>query len=436
MSGGLLQIVAYGAQDIYLTGNPQITFFKSVYRRHTNFAIEAVEQTFQGNADFGRRVSCIIARNGDLMHRVYLQTELPAVPAGISGRWTDNIGHHLVRCIEVYIGGQRIDRQHGDWLQIWASLTVPVGLRPSYDKMTGQTPMLCTVDPLQPKPRTTLYVPLQFWFNRNVGLSLPLIALQYHEVRIDVEFKRLDEVFINASDPSDAGFSEYCAVLGVTSLWVDYVYLDTDERRRFAQVSHEYLIDQIQYTGEEAVVTAVNRFKLTFNHPVKELIWVIQKDAFVERPNCALNFIGNQWSNYQLYPADFDKFELMNFSQTPGNPTLDAKLQLNGHDRFSCREGSYFNWVQVYEHHTTSPQSDGICVYSFALRPEDQQPSGSCNFSRIDTAYLQLRVHPLTFAVDPDNECFGNTYAKFRIYAVNYNILRIMSGMGGVAYSN
>ena len=437
MSGGLMQLVAYGAQDIYLTGNPQITFFKVVYRRHTNFAVESIDQTFQGNADFGKKVTALISRNGDLMHRVYLQTELPAVPEGVCGRWTDNVGHHLIRQVEVDIGGQRIDRQFGDWLQIWSALTLPIGLRRGYDKMIGHTPTLCGPNlEGQPRPRTTLYVPLQFWFNRNAGLALPLIALQYHEVRIDVEFRELNELFINTGNPNNVGFCEYQAHLGPTALYVDYVYLDTDERRRFAQVSHEYLIEQLQFTGEESICNQSSKVRLNFNHPTKELIWVIQKDAYVERPNIDLRYIGNQWSNYQLYPGEYDQFEEMNFSETPGNPTVLAKIQLNGHDRFVAREGSYFNLVQVYQHHTTSPDSEGINVYSFALRPEEHQPSGTVNFSRIDNACLQLNVHPLTFVVDPQDPVLGTTSAKLRVYALSYNVLRIMSGMGGLAYSN
>lgn len=432
-----MQLAAYGAQDIYLTGTPEVTYFHAVYRRHTNFAMESIDQTFQGNADFGKKVTAVISRNGDLMHRVYLQCELPQVPEGVSGRWTDNVGHHLIREVRIDIGGQRIDRQFGDWLQIWSALTLPVGLRPAYNRMIGHTAALCSPNlEGQARPRHTLYVPLQFWFNRHIGLALPLIALQYHEVRIDVEFRELNELFINTGNPHDGGYCEFQAHLGTTALYVDYIYLDTDERRAFAQKHHEYLIEQLQFTGDESICARSNKVRINFNHPTKELIWVIQKDVYIERPCLDLNFIGNQWSNYQLYPGEVDGFEEMNFSQTPGNPVCIAKLQLNGHDRFSTREGSYFNQVQVYQHHTTASDSEGINVYSFAIVPEEHQPSGTVNFSRIDTATLHIDVNPITFLVDPRCPELGNTGAKLRIYGVNYNVLRVMSGMGGLAYSN
>jgi hypothetical protein len=439
-----MQLVAYGAQDIYLTGNPQITYFKVVYRRHTNFAMESIEQTFMGNPDFGKKVTALISRNGDLIHRVYLQVELPETTAGISGRWTDDVGHHLIKLVELEIGGQRIDRQFGDWLQIWSALTLNFGMRTTYNKMIGKTAALCSNNALS-KPRTTLYIPLQFWFCRNAGLALPLIALQYHEVKINLEFNSFNDLWINTDCQPHPNLS-----LQSASLWVDYIYLDTDERRRFAQVSHEYLIEQLQFTGDESISNNSNKIRTSFNHPTKELVWVVQKDSHVERPSVDNNWVGNQWSNYQLAAFDvvdtpFTMFDAPNFggiggnmsttggiTKNNGNPVNTAKLQLNGHDRFAVREGSYFNLVQLYQHHTSGSQSEGINVYSFGLQPEDHQPSGTVNFSRIDNAVMQLTVHPDTFV----DENGTTTTAKVRCYAVNYNVLRIMSGMGGLAYSN
>ena len=451
MSGGLMQLVAYGAQDIYLTGNPQITYFKVVYRRHTNFAMESIEQTFMGNPDFGKKVTALISRNGDLIHRVYLQVELPEIDPSVSGRWTDEVGHHLIRVVELEIGGQRIDRQFGDWLQIWSSLTLPFGMRTTYNKMIGKTMALCSFN-TQVKPRTTLYVPLQFWFCRNAGLALPLIALQYHEVKINMEFRPIELLWVDTSGQVDPNIKNMHLLS--CSLWVDYIYLDTDERRRFAQVSHEYLIEQLQYTGEESISNTSNKIRLSFNHPSKELIWVVQKDSNIGYPGAS---VSNQWSNYQL-----DAFDVVgtpfamydgpnyggvggNFSTTGGatvganfgNPVVFAKLQLNGHDRFAGREGTYFNLVQLYQHHTSGSLSEGINVYSFGLKPEEHQPSGTVNFSRIDNATLQFAVHPGTFqAIDPETGQITITTARVRIYAINYNVLRIMSGMGGLAYSN
>ena len=223
MGGGLMQLVAYGAQDVYLTGNPQITFWKVVYRRHTNFAMESIEQTFNGQVDFGRKVTCTISRNGDLIHRVYLQVTLPevtvtdkvsglipTVASSASGtgvnlanqcffRWVNYIGHALIRSVEVEIGGQRIDKHYGDWLNIWNELTQEPGHQVGYDNMVGNN-LLLTGAGLKHVDATTLYVPLQFWFCRNPGLALPLIALQYHEVRINMEFRNKEECYIVNKD--------------------------------------------------------------------------------------------------------------------------------------------------------------------------------------------------------------------------------------------
>lgn len=465
MSGGLMQLVAYGAQDIYLTGNPQITFFKVVYRRHTNFAMEAIEQTFNGQADFGKRVTALISRNGDLINRVYLQVKIPRVECNcVSFRWVDDLGHHLIREVNVEIGGQEIDRQFGDWMQIWNDLTIPAGQRKGYQDMIGgpgiegeipvndgQWPGSLQQWSAQDKPSKVLFIPLQFWFNRHVGLSLPLIALQYHEVKINLQFREAKDLIIT-SEPSLAN----CLSLESASLWVDYVYLDTDERRRFAQVSHEYLIEQLQFTGDESLNTQANKIRLNFNHPMKELVWVVQHDALIsqsETDDLEGVFQNNQWSNYT------DVLGSLNYShQRPlfsGNPVDIAKIQLNGHDRFATRTGRYFNLVQPYQHHTNIPQSPGINVYSFALKPEEHQPSGSANFSRIDNATLQLNVRYCNQIIE---DCAFNTEglldvvvedlepfvgcalegvnARLRVYGVNYNVLRIMSGMGGLAYSN
>jgi hypothetical protein len=423
MSGGLMQIVAYGAQDVYLTGNPQITYFKVVYRRHTNFACESIEQTFNGTADFGRKVTALISRSGDLIGRVYLQATLPAISNGSSIRWVDHVGHHLIKQVEVEIGGQRIDRQYGDWLQIWYELTCGMDKRHflghGYDDMIGHGDAANGTSLQHWGPshaESTLFVPLQFWFCRNVGLALPLIALQYHEVKINLEFRAFSELVI-------AGSTASAESLASASLWVDYVYLDTEERRRFAQVSHEYLIEQLQFTGEESVTGTSAKLKLSFNHPVKELVWVAQRDVVIDGDN---NQAGNQWSNYTTVTADdtANAADPSSDSARALNNVDGAKLQLNGQDRFAFRTGRYFNLVQPYQAHTNIPESPGINVYSFALKPEEHNPSGSANFSRIDNATLNLTMNANT------GSC------KVRVYGINYNVFRIMSGMGGLAYSN
>ena len=351
MGGGLLQLVAYGAQDVYLTGNPQITFFKVVYRRHTNFSIESIQQTFNGSAGPNKRVTCQISRNGDLVHKLYVVFD---------GGDPASDARKLIKKVEVEIGGQLIDRQYGDWMEIWNELTLPAGKKVGYAKMVGSA-----------ENTGKRYVPLEFWFCRNIGLALPLIALQYHEVKINIEFDN-----VASDDFTDA------------TLWADYIFLDTDERRRFAQLSHEYLIEQLQYTGDETMTgNGKLTAKLSFNHPVKELIW-------------------------------------RTTDGTTAKESGSAKLMLNGNDRFAQRDAKYFTHVQPYQHHTNIPAiASYINVYSFALKPEEHQPSGTLNMSRIDTAQLQL--------TDGDGD--GTTT---KIYAHSYNVLRILSGMGGLAYSN
>ena len=462
--GGLMQLVAYGAQDVYLTGNPQITFFKVVYRRHTNFAMESIENPFNGAPNFGKKVTCTIQRNGDLIYRMYLQATLPQVTlqtsdgSGAQFRWLNWPGHNLIENIEIEIGGQRIDKQYGNWLHIWNELTQEPGKQAGYAKMVGNVPKLvntlvqggedCDADCSAGAPNTsdevqkcapeyTLYIPLQFWFNRHPGLALPLIALQYHEVRINLQFNDLrnmcwDYSPQNPSNPHVIRDRVANAGLVAASLYVDYIYLDTDERRKFAQVAHEYLIDTLQFTGGESITSTANKIKLNFNHPCKELIWVVQRDSFV---SCDDNII-NPWKGQQPfnYSDWWDRSVLesgYSVTRVEGmagkNPTITGLLQLNGHDRFQVRDGNYFNWVQPYQHHTNIP-AVGINVYSFALQPEQHQPSGTCNLSRIDNTTLLLTVS--------NNAVGTNLSSTVRVYATNYNVLRIMSGMGGLAYSN
>jgi hypothetical protein len=390
MGGGLMQLVAYGAQDIYLTGNPQITFFKVVYRRHTNFSCESIEQTFNGSPDFGKKVTVTVSRNGDLITNCYVQATLPAITAasGETCKWQQRAGEALIKSVEVEIGGQRVDKQYSDWLCIWQNLTQDKGVETVYNSMIGNVGDLTNASATAGTiAARTVYVPLQFWFNRNPGLALPLIALQYHEVKFNIEFETLANITTATTAVTGS--------LGDTSLYVDYVYLDTDERRRFAQTSHEYLIEQVQFTGDESVSGTNNKVKLNFNHPVKFLCWVVKNGAA-------------------------DNFD---YTVSTKNCVQKAKLQLNGHDRFSERSGEYFNWVQPYQTFGASPAT-GINVYSFALKPAEHQPSGTANMSRIDNATLNLTL----------DSTLANAVAK--VYAVNYNVLRIMSGMGGLAYSN
>jgi len=415
MGGGLLQLVAYGAQDVYLTGNPQITFFKVVYRRHTNFAIEAIGQTFNGTPGYGNRVTCQISRNGDLVHRIYLSLKVP------DGKpLCAFYGHRVINYVEIEIGGQKIDKHYSHWLYVWNELSLPMSKRNGYNKMVGQSGGNL-ID-------KTLYIPLEFWFCRNVGLALPLIALQYHEVKINLQFETA-ELCRGSSVTADA-----LTAFPDATLWVDYVFLDTDERRRFAQLSHEYLIEQLQFTGSESVSSTKLNSKLSFNHPCKELIWFANKKAHATdqaRTN-------NNWFNYttahdvitNTLPYYYNENQLQNKAIASLNTIASAKLILNGNDRFSGRPGSYFNLIQPFQHHENIPANAGINVYSFALKPEEHQPSGTLNMSRIDTATLSLDFQSgANYPVLTEN-------TTLNVYAINYNVLRILSGMGGLAYSN
>jgi hypothetical protein len=431
MGGGLLQLVAYGAQDVYLTGNPQITFFKAVYRRHTNFAIEAIEQTFNGNPDFGSRVTCQISRNGDLINRVYLQLRLTNTS---TAAYVKYFGLRVINYVEIEIGGQRIDKHYAHWLYIWNELSLPAAKRDGYNQMVGAfggkvndtTASTASIAPV-------LYVPLEFWFCRNVGLALPLIALQYHEVKINLNFENK----VNCSLVGGSGDPTFTA-----SLWVDYIFLDTDERRRFAQLSHEYLIEQLQFTGEEAVSSTSVKAKLNFNHPCKELIWFLTNSD--QNKNNWFNYttkldaiaIGDLSTENYYKKLHFDGL-FGNNSEViyARNPVSSAKLVLNGNDRFSLRDGMYFNVVQPFQHHENVPSNAGINVYSFALKPEEHQPSGTLNMSRIDTAVLNLEIYDKA-AIDVTSFKYIATKSSLFVYATNYNVLRILSGMGGLAYSN
>jgi len=626
MGGGLMQLVAYGAQDVYLSGNPQITFFKVVYRRHTNFAVEPIPQTWNGVGDFGRTVTCNINRNGDLITNMYLYVTL-ADTTGTNGvvnssnvvvpwGYVRRLGHALVQMYKVEIGGSLIDQQYGDWLNIWYELTHKTGQERGYSRMIGDTPYMRKIDAAG-KTSSVLYVPFQFWFNRNNGLALPLIALQYHDVRITCTLRdRMSCVNVLGNQANTQNKFQNSQGMNDCSLLIDYVYLDSEERKRFAQASHEYLIEQLQFTGSEALVYSA-KYRLNFNHPCKFLLWaphfqryntgsqwlgyatdgdwksakdrfakylaaactgslfvslnatgtskitisvdgsgdispnpdsittaspgeivdlanisngvygnvanaasalkwaatpstnviynllskidvkailqqgsatisgvvavttagindllvqferntiVTRNDLTMEDISLNVNDLVNLIETGNLSQSDssvgasavsllqaaginaVDYFNYGNMVDCTDNPLYTGKLQLNGHDRFQDRDGNYFNYVQPYQHFSNTP-ADGINVYSFALKPEDHQPTGTCNFSRIDNATLlvDVGVYNRSLATVSSNDAnsfkartgyVSNSNSTLNIYTVNYNVLRVMSGMAGTAYSN
>jgi len=582
-----MQLVAYGAQDVYLSGNPQITFFKVVYRRHTNFSVEPIPQTWNGVGDFGRTVTCNINRNGDLITNMYLVVELSDTTAqsySVPWGYVRRLGNALIQSAKIEIGGSQIDMQYGDWLNVWYELTHKTGQEAGYAKMIGDTNELKAVN-TKGKSAQTLYVPLQFWFNRNNGLALPLIALQYHDVRVTVVLNTRASC-INYGGSTAPNFNNGQG-MDDCYLLIDYVYLDSEERKRFAQASHEYLIEQLQFTGPESLTSTNNKYRLNFNHPCKYVVWAPHFERHAQANQWLAYAHDGQWmtsngaadrfaklvtvlanngltvtssavtvtksgvtvavgdvvdlsSNLAgslssaltallgrcdvkavvkavssttdatpvhtitlasvsgsqttfdlvndlllncMVPTNnltmqdlscdvddvkallgtvnatavdalngyaqvtvVDHFNYGNLVDGSDNPCYSGKLQLNGHDRFQDRDGNYFNYVQPFQHFTNTP-ADGINVYSFALKPEDHQPTGSCNFSRIDNATLLVDIgrnnRPYSTADTGSlgfakrNGLLANGASSLiNIYTVNYNVLRVMSGMAGTAYSN
>jgi hypothetical protein len=641
MSGGLMQLVSYGVQDAYLTGNPEITFFKLVYRRHTNFAIETVNLTFNGTADFGKEANVLITRNGDLITKMYLRIQLSRLlMSQVSVLSSDlrsqflfaycrEIGNFIIDWIRFEIGGTQIDKHWGHWMSTWHDLTKDVNNNDAYRALVGDVDELTELRSPDSQGYLTqdyiLFVPLIFWCNTNTGLALPLIALQYHEVRLWFQFNVFERLIIHTNNVSLAKLNNGTGVFNNGSLLVDYVYIDTEERRRFAQIGHEYLINQLQFTGTQAVTQNPLRVTLQFNHPSKEFIWRIVSGAYWNKnspflcySNKRATLESNGWEKALVYAANnlitgsvtvgekvpglgdekapivdissvaYDEWNTINvvttntrntskysvFTYTAGagiddtkspsdyakllytqengptqsdisflfrrdvflnpnrleynlgdyitkfnivifygkinpqtnegvegtlqyqvkaieqditvrdvsvpvadwldnrftteenvgtglgapmdiwavlqtvsgllinnqyNPVIEAVIQLNGQDRFQPREGAYFNLIQTYNYHTSTP-SNGVNVFSFALHPEQHQPSGTANLSRIDNTVLSMTLYRDTPYVNPSRTppplSIVSSGSQAFIYCTNYNVLRIMSGMGGLAYSN
>lgn len=547
MSGALVQIAAFGTQDVLLMGNPTVTFFKNVVNRHTNFAIETIQQVLQGTSNFGASNATVqITRDGDLLWRTFIRFRLPRLETTytfnkaitkpvtiVPARWTDDIGHHLINNCTVSIGGSQIDRHYGDWLQIWSQLTLDESKRAGYNDMIGNRYELMGNNgrPVFDAkwftdnnitypytghfniPEATVDVPLQFWFCRDPALTIPLVSLPYHDVRIAFDFRPLEHVVIppmviaTGDDFSNTKIS-YAAAALQPIVYANYVFLDNAERKRYAQHPQEYLIEQLQYAENPASQGHID-ISLNFNHPTKELVFVAQKQTYVQH-SCSDTTsntynIANQLSNYQFtgYNAVANKWALVdgythgmpeygNMSTTYGNPIEKAELLINGASRVKETDSIFYNRVQPYMHHTCIPQAAGINVYSFALKPESIQPSGTINFSRIDNTILRLHLKtqipsaygyyygtsdsvninpmaPYIYEVAPkeavtevnsdDGSVTVKSYAAPRIfkainndgsnasngittgynvkvYGLNFNVLRIVSGMGGIAYAN
>tara|TARA_Y100000389_G_scaffold204224_1_gene255672 strand:- start:1860 stop:3671 length:1812 start_codon:yes stop_codon:yes gene_type:complete len=603
MPGGTLQIYKLGAQDLYLYGNPQLTYFKSVYKRHTNFAMEMIRFDFEGKRELANDVNvnfrCKIPRNGDLINKLYFVINLPDIYSGYdvyvddnnvtheinyNFQWIPSIGTQMITKCTLIIGGNKISELYGQWIEIWHELFLDTAGKNNFDYMVGNVPDVFlpanngwnagkypssslspeyNVDPISANWYTSefksnpflqppsikarkLYVPLPFWFCTNPGLSLPLIALQYHDVHLEFEMRPITQLYtiIETRDPKNLrqrtvplstnsyhhignfitskppeSFSNFTNLgdgeLNIQGWDMDahilgnYIFLDNEERNLFAKNSHEYLIEQVfrkEFTGIEGT----QQLNLDFNHPVKYLAWFGQRDDISTRLNAHNNYTNwldanippesdaylellgvenrdflyfSQIENYDvsLYTidtitgevydgngdiADSQKYILLDTSGTQiiqgklipldedssGNRALlptkfnfeyynqdvikSSRLLFDGNERYSSQNSDFFKFLQSYQHNFKIDKP-GIFLYSFSLDPTKYQPSGACNLSRQSNVQLEIEtslIKPLT----PIGQNFNYQPYQYNIYiyAVNYNILRIMSGMAGTAFSN
>jgi hypothetical protein len=409
-TGAVLQLAAYGTQDLYITGNPQITHFKAVIKRHTNFAMETVENYFDGLISPGQKISCKLQRVGDLIHQIYLKLDLPKLQElngfdNIYTSWVNAIGYMVIDMVEIQIGERVVDRQYGQWMNIWSELTTDLSKKDALNNMVGRSEFFT---PTTQNGPLNLYVPLQFWFCNNIGSALPLIAIQKQDIIINFKLKSFCGLWTSNNIPAASEILPPDITFDNISLLVDYIFLDDEERRFFAQNKHFYLIEQLQIeTRSIDTQRDENIVDLDFNHPVKELIWVVQGQNVKDN---------RQWTNY----SD----DLINLIQPePKPPIKDAIIRFEGVERFEIRKEDYFRRVLPWKHHTAVPRNY-IYIYSFATTPEILQPTGTANFSRLDRATLHIRTRDDIFESD------------ITVYAINYNILRIISGISGVLFAN
>jgi hypothetical protein len=399
--------------------------------------MESILQLIDGNINFGGNITVVIARNGDLLGNINIQVSLPNPANYITNPgsysylgWIQGVGNYLVKYINVEIGGQQIDEQYGQWMDIWSELNLLGSQTQGYGTMVGKNYSDAIWQPYDAstEPGSRIQVPLQFWFCRNPGLAIPLIALQYHEVKIKLTFETFSNLIVAVNNgqyvkPILNGITPQLNGNNNLKIWNTYYFLDTVERRKFAQNPHEYLVEQVQsQTGNVTSLTEQNLIRINLNHPTKELVWVFNRNG-TNAPQNDFSIGTNIISNGT--PAQFA-------------PLYSFYLNVNGTDRFKERPGEYFRLVQPYDHHTRTP-GNYIYTYSFALRPEEHQPSGSCNFSRIESA--QMVFYLRNSISSPGNIDTGvlqdyTELPSYTLYAPCYNILRIMGGMGGLAYSN
>jgi len=402
-AGTLVELIARGNQDTYIIGNPQFSFFKSVYKRHTNFAIEPIKQIFTESPDFGKRVTCIIDKKADLLSDIMLELELPALKTYVS--WTNNIGCFIIDWVELQFGGEPIDRISGDLLDIFMDITTPSGKKqPLYD-MIGK---YSTFNNNTQTEALKLLIPIPFWFCRSIEKALPLISMQYTDIKLVFQFKPFDKCWYKLSNGETPSSTPS---ITKANLICNFIYLDVFERTKFAkEKNHEYLIEQFQsLNGFQLAQNLINaNVRLFFNHNIKELYWTYRTSIATSN---------NDYNNY----ANVTNYGTSN--ELIVAPFNEMNLRFNGNDRFEKLAETFFRLYQPYKHHS-SGTNDYIYMYSFALNPEDTQPSGTCNFSKLDNITLNL-------------DCSASIPSGIiNVYAINYNILRIQNGMSGLLFSS
>jgi hypothetical protein len=429
MGASDIQLVQFGDQDIFLTGQPQITFFKLMYKRHTNFSMEQIPISF--DIGFGEKQSVIIPPNGDLLSKCYLEVTFeeklssfyntypgydPATYTGFNEKrdyrkfnFVEEIGHALIKSVEIEINGQIIDKHYSTWLSIWNNLTLPEEKKNGYNILIGNNSDLIkswseeiSYKNINPYPETKICIPLQFWFCRHIGLALPLIALIYSEVKINFEFQDIEFLLsefrnfqFRAGSSNNYQLPDFSSpfrewtgefpenvymfhtilqfqpTLKNANLNINYIYLDTTEKKKLINQKQEYLIEQVQYMTEQVNRNVYDnniyydKKKLVFNHCVKSIYWFFT----YYKP----------WAHFQFTETG---------NITGKSPLLKAKIKINGHTIID-REKYYYEHVQPYKYHTSSMNRNGLYMYSFCLDPENLHPTGCINFSKCDDVYLE-----------------------------------------------
>lgn len=409
-----MQLSASGKQDLFLTGNPQMTYWKQIYRRYSPFAIEAVPIVFDGGPDFGKRLTAIIPHSGDLLSQLILEVQVPAPYSGTTYdvSWVNSLGHALIEEVSIEINDKQIDKQTGEFMQIWSSMTLPESRASGFAAMIGRVRGSYNETALP--GALTLHIPLYFWFCRNPGLALPVLAMQRSQIRINLKLRSFADLRYTPLMATMANSSLNIPAVHINSciLWADWVFLGVDERRRFVKNSHDYLIEQIQMVLNNAIPAGAPtaNIPMTLNCPTSEIFWVVRQDRMT---------VTNEWFNYGDIRIDE--------TGTAQDLFTSAIIKFDGQDRFQERVATYFRLVQPWQHHTAIPADMFVYMYSFSLKPESAQPSGAVNMSRLNARNLMLNMNSLGLAARQP-ACTANIYVK------NYNILRIVDGRAALLF--